>query len=97
MLIIGFLLLILGADLLIKGASNIAKKFHIPEMLIGLTIVALGTSMPELVITISSAKHNATELIIGNAIGSNLCNLLLIMGIISILRPIKIFYHQYFL
>lgn len=90
MLIIGFFLLILGADLLVKGASNIAKKFHIPEMLIGLTIVALGTSMPELVITMSSAKHNATELIIGNAIGSNLCNLLLIMGIISILRPIKI-------
>jgi len=90
MLIIGFFLLILGADLLVKGSSNIAKKFHIPEMLIGLSIVALGTSMPELVITISSAKHNATELIIGNAIGSNLCNLLLIMGIISFLRPIKI-------
>ena len=52
MLIIGFFLLILGADLLVKGSSNIAKKFHIPEMLIGLTIVALGTSMPELVITI---------------------------------------------
>ena len=90
MLIIGFLLLILGADLLVKGSSNIAQKFHIPEMVIGLTIVAIGTSMPELVITISSANHNATELIIGNAIGSNLCNLLLIMGIISILRPINI-------
>lgn len=90
MLIIGFFLLILGADLLVKGSSNIAKKFHIPEMIIGLTIVALGTSMPELVITISSAKNDATELIIGNAIGSNLCNLLLIMGIISFLRPIKI-------
>ena len=90
MLIIGFLLLVLGADLLVKGSSNIAKKFHIPEMLIGLTIVALGTSMPELVITISSASQNATELIIGNAIGSNICNLLLIMGITSILRPIKI-------
>ena len=90
MLIIGFFLLILGADLLVKGSSNIAQKFHIPEMVIGLTIVAIGTSMPELVITISSANHNATELIIGNAIGSNLCNLLLIMGIISILRPINI-------
>lgn len=90
MLIIGFLMLILGADLLVKGSSNIANKFHIPEILIGLTIVALGTSMPELVITISSASQNATDLIIGNAIGSNLCNLLLIMGIIAILRPIKI-------
>lgn len=90
MLIIGFFLLIVGADLLVKGSGNIAKKFHIPEMLIGLTIVALGTSMPELVITITSAKYNATELIIGNAIGSNLCNLLLIMGFIAILRPVRI-------
>ena len=90
MIILGFFLLILGADLLVKGSSNIAKKFHIPEMIIGITIVALGTSMPELVITMSSAKHNATELIIGNAIGSNLCNLLLIMGIISFIRPIKV-------
>jgi len=90
MLIIGFFLLILGADLLVRGSSNIAKKFHIPEILIGLTIVALGTSMPELIITISSSGQNATDLIIGNAIGSNLCNLLLIMGIISILRPVEI-------
>ena len=90
MLIIGFLMLILGADLLVKGSSKIANKFHIPEILIGLTIVALGTSMPELVITISSASQNATDLIMGNAIGSNLCNLLLILGIIAILRPIKI-------
>jgi len=86
----GFILLVVGADFLVKGASNIAKRFHIPEMLIGLTIVALGTSMPELIITITSANKNATDLIIGNAIGSNLCNLLLIMGIIAILRPIII-------
>lgn len=90
MLTIGFLLLIIGADLLVKGSSNIAQKFHIPEILIGLTIVALGTSMPELIITITSANKNATDLIIGNAIGSNLCNLLLILGIIAILKPIVI-------
>ena len=90
MLILGFFLLILGADLLVRGSSNIAKKFHIPEMLIGLTIVALGTSMPELIITISSGNQNSTDLIIGNAIGSNLCNLLFILGMTAILRPIKI-------
>ena len=90
MLIAGFFLLILGADLLVKGSSNIAKKFHIPETLIGLTIVAIGTSLPELIITIYSANQNATDLIIGNAIGSNLCNLLLIMGITTILRPMEI-------
>ena len=90
MMIIGFLLLVLGADMLVKGSSNIAKRFHIPEMLIGLTIVALGTSMPELVITISSAGKGATDLIIGNAIGSNICNLLLILGVTAILRTIEI-------
>lgn len=89
MLIIGFLLLIVGADLLVRGSSNIAKKFHISEILIGLTIVAVGTSMPELIITISSAQRGSTDLIIGNAIGSNICNLLLIMSIMAILRPIK--------
>lgn len=90
LIIIGFLLLIVGADLLVRGSSNIAKRFHIPEMIIGLTIVALGTSMPELMITISSANKGATDLIIGNAIGSNLCNLLFILGMTAMLRPIKL-------
>ena len=89
-MIIGFLLLVLGADMLVRGSSNIAKRFHIPEMLIGLTIVAIGTSMPELVITISSAQKGATDLIIGNAIGSNICNLLLILGTTAMLRTIEI-------
>ena len=89
LLIVGLLLLVVGADLLVKGSSNIAKKFHISEILIGLTIVAVGTSMPELIITISSARKGATDLIIGNAIGSNLCNLLLIMSMMAIFRPIK--------
>lgn len=89
LIILGFILLITGADLLVRSSTNIAKHFHIPEMIIGLTIVALGTSMPELMITISSASKGATDLIIGNAIGSNLCNLLLILGLTAILRPIK--------
>ena len=90
MIIIGFALLVFGADILVKGASNIAKKFHIPDMLVGLTIVAIGTSAPELIITVTSAQSSSTELIIGNAIGSNLCNLLFILGIMSIMRPVKI-------
>ena len=90
MCIIGFILLVAGADLLVRGASNIASKFHIPEMIIGLTIVALGTSAPELIITINSALSGSTDLIIGNAIGSNLCNLLLILGLMAILRPVLI-------
>ena len=90
LIILGFILLIFGADLLVRGSSNIAKRFHIPEMLIGLTIVALGTSMPELMITITSAQKGATDLILGNAIGSNLCNLLLILGATAMLRPIEL-------
>ena len=89
-IVLGFILLVVGADLLVRSASNIATKFHIPEMLIGLTIVALGTSAPELIITINSAWSGATDLIIGNAIGSNLCNLLLILGLMAIIRPVLI-------
>lgn len=89
-IVLGFVLLIIGADALVKGSSNLAKKFHIPEVIIGLTIVCIGTSMPELIITISSATKGYTDLIIGNAIGSNLCNLLLILGIAAILKPVKI-------
>ena len=90
MVILGFVLLVIGADLLVRGASNIATKFRIPEMLIGLTIVALGTSAPELIITITSAQAGATDLIIGNAIGSNLCNILFILGLMALIRPLVI-------
>lgn len=88
-LIFGFVLLILGANALVNGASNIAKKFHISEILIGLTIVALGTSLPELVVTIISSANNNTDIIVGNVIGSNICNLLLVLGFIAVLKPIK--------
>ena len=88
MIILGFIFLGLGANFLVKGSGNIATKFHIPEMLVGLTIVSLGTSAPELMITITSANSGASDLIIGNAIGSNLCNLLLILGLMAIIRPI---------
>lgn len=88
-IILGFIFLIIGADIMIKGASNLAKKFHIPEVLIGLTIVCIGTSLPELIITVTSSIKGHTDLIVGNAIGSNLCNLLLILGIVSMIKPIK--------
>ena len=89
LIVLGFILLIFGADILVKGASNIAKKFNISEVLIGLTIVSLGTSLPELIITLASSTSNQ-DLIIGNVIGSNICNLLLILGILSLLKPIKL-------
>lgn len=88
-LIFGFILLIYGANALVNGSSNIAKKFNVPEILIGLTIVALWTSLPELVVTIVSAATNNTDIVVGNVIGSNICNLLLILGITGIIKPIK--------
>ena len=90
MIILGLILLIVGADLLVKGSSSIAKKFYIPDILVGLTIVAIGTSAPELIITITSAKNSMSDLIIGNAVGSNLCNILLILGLMAVISPIKI-------
>ncbi len=88
-IVIGFILLVKGADLLVKAASSIAKKFGLSEMLIGLTIVAIGTSLPEIFVTISSAVDGHSDLIIGNAIGSCICNFLLVIGITSLVKPVK--------
>ena len=89
LIIVGFVLLIKGADYLVEGASNIAKKFHIPEIIIGLTIVSIGTSMPELFVSLTSALEGYSDMAMGNVIGSNVCNLLLILGLSSIIRTIK--------
>lgn len=89
LIIIGFVLLIKGADFLVEGSSSIAKKFHIPEIIIGLTIVSIGTSMPELFVSTTSNIDGYSDMSIGNIIGSNLCNLLLILGLSAIIRPIK--------
>ena len=88
LIIIGFVLLIKGADFLVDGAVGVAKKFHIPEMVIGLTIVSIGTSMPELIVSITSAIEGFSDMAIGNVVGSNVANLLLILGISAILRPL---------
>lgn len=89
-IIFGIAFLIFGANQLIKGASNIAKRMNISNIIIGLTIVSLGTSLPELIVTIISATNESTELIIGNILGSNVCNLLLVLGIMAIIKPVKI-------
>ena len=87
-IIIGFVLLIKGADFLVDGASEIAKRFHISEIVIGLTIVAIGTSMPELVVSVTSALEGHSDLAIGNVVGSNIANMFLILGVCSIIRPL---------
>lgn len=89
LIILGFILLIKGADVLVIGSENIAKKFHIPEIIIGLTIVSMGTSMPEMFVSITSSLNGSSDIAIGNIIGSNLCNLLLILGLVTIIRDVE--------
>ena len=89
LILVGFVMLIKGADILVDGASAIAKKLRISEIIIGLTIVSIGTSMPELFVSTTSALQGASDISIGNVIGSNICNLLLILGLSAIIHPIK--------
>ena len=90
MLVAGFVLLIKGADILISGASSIAANFKVSKMLIGLTIIAFGTSAPELAISISSLASGSTDMLIGNVVGSNIMNILLLIGIGAIICPIVV-------
>ena len=87
--IAGIALVLYGADALVKGASALARKFNISELVIGLTIVALGTSLPELVISVGSAIKGSSGIALGNVIGSNLFNTMLILGITAMITPIK--------
>lgn len=89
LIVVGFIFLIKGADFLVEGASNIAKRFHIPEIIIGLTIISIGTSMPELFVSITSALEGYSDMAIGNIIGSNIANLLLILGVSSMIKSIR--------
>lgn len=88
LLVLGFAMLIKGADFLIDGAVSVAKKFHISEMAIGLTMVAFGTSAPELIVNILSAFKGHPEICYGNVIGSNMFNTLVVLGIAGIFKPI---------
>ncbi len=87
-IIVGFALLIKGADFLVEGASKIAKKFHIPEIVIGLTVVSIGTSMPELVVSLTSAASGHSDIALGNVIGSNITNMFLILGTCAVIKPL---------
>lgn len=90
LLVIGFVLLIKGADVFVDGASAIAKKFGIPAVIVGLTIVSIGTSAPELAVSIISSLKGANEITMGNILGSNIFNTLMVLGITSIIMPIVI-------
>lgn len=88
--VVGFALLIKGADLLVAGSSSVAKKFGISSLVIGLTIVAFGTSAPELVVNLLASINGNTDIAIGNILGSNIVNILLILGIAGVIYPLAV-------
>ena len=90
LLIIGFIVLIKGADFFVDGASNLARNFKISKMLIGLTIVAFGTSLPEFAVSVQSMLSGSGEIVIGNVVGSNILNILLILGCSSLIHDLVV-------
>lgn len=86
-LLLGLVILTVGAELLTKGCVGMAARFRVPEFIIGLTVMAVGTSMPELTVSVMSAMKGSTDMAIGNVTGSNLFNTLIILGICSLVRP----------
>lgn len=90
LVIIGFLLLIKGADWMVNGSTMLAKKNRIPDLAIGLTIVAFGTSAPELVVNTVASYENHSDIVLGNVIGSNNFNLFMILGIVGLIFPIAV-------
>ena len=90
LLLLGFLFLIKGADFFVDGAAGIAKSLKIPSIIIGLTVVAMGTSAPEAAVSIAAALSGQNGMSIGNSLGSNIFNLLVVLGITAIIRPIQV-------
>ena len=88
--VVGFVLLIKGADLLVDGSSSVARRFHVSDLVIGLTVVAFGTSTPELFVNLIASIKGDTDIAIGNVLGSNICNIFLILGVSSIIYPLSV-------
>lgn len=89
-LVVGFVLLIKGADSFVDGSSSIAKRFHVPSIIIGLTIVAMGTSLPETAVSVTASVSNNNALAISNAVGSNIFNLMMVIGVCALLTPVAV-------
>ena len=88
LLILGFVLLIKGADFFVDGASSIAARLKVPSLIIGLTIVSIGTSLPEAAVSISASLSGSNSISLGNVIGSNIFNLLVVVGAASLILPV---------
>ena len=89
LLLLGLFLLIKGADIFVDGAASVAAKFKVPPLIIGLTVVSFGTSAPEAAISISASLSEANSLLLGNVVGSNFFNLLMVVGITALVIPLK--------
>ena len=101
-LLVGAVLLYYGAEFLITGSKSIAEKFNIPPLIVGITLVAFGTSLPELIVSIHAILHNESGIVVGNVVGSNITNIGLVLGITTMMTPIyfsykKIRFDLYFL
>ncbi len=90
MLIFGFIMLVKGADAFVDGAVSVARRFHIPELVIGLTIVAMGTSAPEAAVSIAAALKGSADITIGNVLGSNIMNILVILGLTAVVAVLPV-------
>lgn len=90
LLVFGFILLVKGADWFVEGAAGIADKLGVPQLVVGLTIVAMGTSAPETAISLTASLHGSADLAVGNIIGSNIMNVLVILGITAIITPLAV-------
>ncbi|MEM6526309.1 MAG: calcium/sodium antiporter, partial [Bacteroidota bacterium] len=95
--VVGFVILIKGADLLVDGASSIGKKYNVSSIVIGLTIVSFGTSLPELLVNLIASYNNSPDIGVGNVLGSNIANILLILGVSALISPLPITKNTYFI
>lgn len=90
LLIVGLVILLVGGESFVRGAASLAKKLNVSTLVIGLTVVAFGTSMPELVVNLFAATEGSADIAVGNIVGSNIANILLILGIAAIIYPLKV-------
>ena len=90
LLILGFILLIKGADYFVEGSSSVAKRLHVPAIIIGLTIVAMGTSLPETAVSVSASLTGNNELAVSNVVGSNIFNLMVVIGVCGVLATVNV-------
>ena len=90
LLLVSFVILVKGADIFIEASSTVAKAFKIPELIIGIVIVGFGTSLPEFAVNMAAIVNNSNDMAVGNIVGSNIFNILFIVGVIAVFKPMPL-------